>query len=82
MSEVTIKRSYPLPLGFCVTFQWGRAGTPRVPVVRQARARRKFLEAYAAVRREFFTEVAAVIGGAVLVVDTDGDEGIKPPTKQ
>jgi hypothetical protein len=46
----------------------------------------KFLAAYQAARREFFRDVAAVVGGGVLILDTDlkkqrGYEVIAPPTQ-
>jgi hypothetical protein len=47
---------------------------------------RKPLAAYHAARREFFEEVAAVVGGGVLILDADlkkicGHEIIVPPTQ-
>jgi hypothetical protein len=54
-----------------------------VPRINSRRHQRKFLEAYANARREFMTDVAATIGGGVLVVDTDGAfEVIAPPSRQ
>jgi len=86
----SLERTYSLPHGYSVTFssnpnqpfeaQW----SPDVPVIRKARQRAKFLEAYRVVRREFLNEVAATIGGNVLVVDTDRCmtcETILAPTK-
>jgi hypothetical protein len=51
-----------------------------------SRPQRKFRAAYQAARREFLEEVAAVVGGGVLILDTDlkkicGHEIIVPPTQ-
>jgi hypothetical protein len=46
-----------------------------VPLIRKARARRKFFEAYQAARRSFLEEVAAVIGGDALILDIPCAEG-------
>jgi hypothetical protein len=96
---VNIKRTFALPFGYRATFAWSltSAGSvdavavewrPTMPRIRKSRPRRKFIAAYQAARREFFTEVAAVAGGSVLVVDTDtnmerldGMETIEPPTR-
>jgi hypothetical protein len=68
-----IERKFSLPLGYRVTFCWQPGEhfqlrwSPDVPLIRNARARRKFFEAYQAARRSFLEEVAAVIGGDVLI---------------
>jgi hypothetical protein len=76
-----------LPCGYTATFSWDGsmhvAWEPSVPNIRSRRARHKFLQAYAAARREFMTGVAALLGGAVLIVDTDGaTEVVQPPSRQ
>jgi hypothetical protein len=60
--------------------------SPDQPRIRKPRPKGKFLAAYHAARREFFEEVAAVVGGGVLILDTDlkkicGHEIIVPPTQ-
>jgi hypothetical protein len=90
MTAPTLERAYSLPHGYSVTFSsnpgqpFEARWSPDVPTIRKARQRQKFLEAYRAVRREFLNEVAATIGGNVLVVDTDQHmtcETILAPTK-
>src|SRR5215208_3860522 len=88
-----IERCFDLPLGYRATFTWRCpfgplevCWSPNQPSIRRPRPRRKFLEAYQAARREFFKELALVVGGTVLVVDTDlktisGHEVIVPPMK-
>jgi hypothetical protein len=84
-----IKRSFDLPFGYRAEFEW-RDGcvevgwTPDLPHIKREKAQRKFQEAYEAARRSFFTEVAAVMGGPVLVADignAEGAEVIRPPAK-
>jgi hypothetical protein len=73
------KRTFVLPFGYAVTFCTPSRGggifdaewDPRVPVIRKARQRRKFTEAYKAARREFLQELASTLGAAVLVIDAD-----------
>jgi hypothetical protein len=73
-SEAT-ERKFSLPLGYRVTFCWQPGEhfqlrwCPDVPLIRKARAWRKFFEAYQAARRSFLEEVAAVIGGDVSILD-------------
>jgi len=88
-----IERSFDLPFGYRATFIWRHPSEPfevcwlpDLPRIRKPRPRRKFLVAYQAARREFFEEVGAVLGGKILVVDTDlktvcGHEVIVPPTQ-
>ena len=88
-----IERSFDLPFGHRATFVWRRPDEPfevrwwpDQPRIRKPRPQRKFLAAYQAARREFFEEVGAVLGGKILVVDTDlktvcGHEVIVPPTQ-
>lgn len=70
-------RTYRLPHGYSAEFSHSPARpldvhwSPAVPRIHKAREQRKFLEAYRAARREFVQEVAALIGGNVLIVDTD-----------
>jgi hypothetical protein len=72
-----IVRKFGLPLGFQATFYWlpGELGvrwSPDMPFIAKARARRKLFEAYQVARRSFLEEVAAVIGGDLLILDTSG----------
>jgi hypothetical protein len=88
-----IARAFDLRLGYRATFTWccpcgplEVCWSPNQPSIRRPRPRRKFLEAYQAARREFFKELAVVVGDTVLVVDTDlktisGHEVIVPPMK-
>jgi len=89
-SEIT--RSFALPQSYRVTFRWkppnefeiGWSPDPRR--MRKARAWQKLFAAYQAARREFLEEVAALIGGAVLVLDTNlkavvGTDIIHSPTR-
>ena len=73
--EHAVERKFSLPFGYEATFRWHRSGlttlwSPSVPFVRKTRARRKFFAAYQVVRRSFLEEVAAVVGGNVLILDT------------
>ena len=61
-------------------------GTPAFPRIRKHRAWQKFVAAYKKALRDFYTDVAATIGGAVIIVDTDlktvdGMELIPVPVK-
>ena len=88
-----IERTFDLPFGYRATFilrlPYGPLGvrwSPDHPRIRKPRPQREFRAAYQAARREFFEEVAAVVGGGVLIVDTDlkkicGHEIIVPPTQ-
>jgi hypothetical protein len=87
-----IERSFDLPFGYRATFIWRGPDepfevcwSPDLPRIRKPRPQRKFLAAYQTARREFFEEVAAVGGGAILVLDTDlmanRREVIVPPTQ-
>ena len=73
-----IERSFDLPFGYRATFMWRGADdaievnwSPDQPRIWKPRPQRKFLAAYQAARREFFEEVGAVVGGMILIVDTD-----------
>ena len=90
MSTLSLERTFPLPHGYRVTFccdagqSFEARWSPDVPKIRKPRQRHKFLQAYQAARRVFLQEVAANIGGSVLVVDTDRSmtcETILAPTK-
>jgi hypothetical protein len=88
-----IERSFNLPFGYRATFVWRRADepfevrwSPEQPRISKPRPQRKFLAAYQAARREFFEGVSAVLGGMILIVDTDlktvcGHDDIVPPTR-
>jgi hypothetical protein len=86
-----IKRSFDLPFGYSVTFVWcqDRAAAqwePAFPQISRPKAQRKFFEAYRVARQSFYAEVAAVLGGSVLVcdfgnADYDGVEVVSPPTR-
>lgn len=87
-----IARTYALPFGFVATFSWRDAHLqvdwkPHFPRLVKRSAQRKFLAAYQSARGDFYTDVAAMIGGSILIVDTDGKtidgtEVIVAPTKQ
>jgi|EndMetStandDraft_5_1072996.scaffolds.fasta_scaffold95895_4 hypothetical protein len=90
MTVPTLERDYSLPHGYSVTFSsnpgrpFEARWSPDVPRIRKPRQQHKFMEAYRAARREFLNEVAAIIGGNVLVIDTDEhltSETILAPTK-
>ena len=73
-----LRRTFHLPFGYRATFCW-RLGellevrwTPDRPLIRKERSQRKFFAAYQAARRSFLEEVAAVVGGNVLVIDVRG----------
>jgi hypothetical protein len=88
-----IERDLGLPFGYRATFifrcPYGPlevSWSPAQPRFRKPRPWQKFLAAYQTARREFFEEVAAVVGGGVLILDTDlkkicGHEIIVPPTQ-
>jgi hypothetical protein len=66
------QREFKLPFGYTATFHWPSGKIvwdPDFPRIRQPRAWRKLFEAYKAARRSFFEEVAALIGGNIMVVD-------------
>lgn len=84
-------RRFALPHGYEAEFRW-RDGhleiewSPAFPIIHKHRAWRKFVVAYQDVRREFYRDVAAIIGGNILIVDTDlktidGMEVISVPQK-
>jgi hypothetical protein len=78
-------RVVALPYGYTATFQW-RDGmhidwAPAAPRIQSARHRQKFLAAYRAARDGFIADVAAAIGGNVLVMDGETSV-VSPPTKQ
>jgi hypothetical protein len=89
-ADVVIDRCFDLPLGYRATFIWRcpfgpleGCWSPDQPCIRRPRPRRKFLEAYQAARRK---DLAVLVGGTVLVVDTDlktvsGHEVIVPRTQ-
>jgi hypothetical protein len=90
MPTSEIRRTVELPCGYTAVFQWPCEGgawlvtwEPEPPIVRRRRPMRKFMDAYRTARRDFLTEVAAVTGQSMAVVDLDGvNEVIQPPSKQ
>lgn len=86
-----LTRTYSLPFGFTVEFAWSADRLdvfwqPDVPRIRKPRPWRKLFNAYKDARRAFYEEVAALIGGTIMIVDTDlkkivGTEVIARPTK-
>ena len=73
-SNPALERKFILPFGYEATFHWRLDGLetrwcPDLPFIRKPRARRKFFAAYQVARRSFLKEVAAVVGGAVLILD-------------
>jgi hypothetical protein len=88
-----IERSFDLPFDYRATFIWRGPDepfevrwSPDQPRIRKPRPRRRFLGAYCNARREFLEEIAVVVGGTILIVDTDlktvcGHEVIVPPTQ-
>lgn len=90
--HASFSRRYSLPFGFTAMFSWRDAHlqidwTPHFPRIIKRRAWKKFVAQYQAARRDFYTDVAAVIDGNILIVDTDlqtidGMEVIAAPTKQ
>jgi hypothetical protein len=87
-----IERKFSLPFRYHATFRWHPGElfevhwAPDPPHIRGGRAQRKFFAAYQAARHAFLEEVAAIVGGSVLVVDTNlreivGTEIIRKPTR-
>jgi hypothetical protein len=82
-TNAPLRHTAVLPHGFRATFEWEPPPArpdvfamnvrwhPGVPHIHSARHRRKFLAAYQAARREFLTMIATIIGGNVLVADTN-----------
>jgi hypothetical protein len=74
---VSLNRVFRLPHGFMVRFSYSEAAGlaadwhPYLPTIWSPRARRKFLAAYDAARNSFLEEIAQLIGGTVLVTDTN-----------
>jgi hypothetical protein len=80
-----IEHTARLPHGYTATFRWHDRQTPTavewtpgVPRILSNRARRKFWQAYAAARRAFMTDVAAVLGGVVVIADVTGEVELIP----
>jgi hypothetical protein len=78
-----------LPHGYTATFSYQLHATdkvrvqwePATPVIRSPKHRRKFFEAYAHERRKFWQQVASEMGGAVLIVDTNGEFEVVLPSR-
>jgi hypothetical protein len=74
---VSLNRTFQLPHGFMVRFSYNEAvglaadWHPYLPTIWSPRARRKFLAAYDAARNSFLQEIAQLVGGDVLVADTN-----------
>ena len=88
----SITRTYASLFGYAATFSWQPDGlnvslTSDPPVIRKPRPQRKFFEAYKTARRQFFEEVAAIVGGNILIIDSPdlqrvvGSEVIDAPTR-
>jgi hypothetical protein len=73
-----IERNFELPFGYRATFIWHHpygplkvCWMPDQPRILKPRARRRFLGAYCNARREFLEKIAFVVGGTILIADTD-----------
>jgi hypothetical protein len=73
-----IERNFDLPFGYRVTFTYhhhfGRLNvcwTPDQPRVHKPHPRRRFIGAYCNAKREFLEEIAVIVGGTILISDTD-----------
>lgn len=81
-------RTSALPFGCTVTFRWSANSLsvewePTIPALRSQRARSQFLRAYQEARNDFLRDVATMLGGNVLVIDTNGDvAAVRPGTRQ
>ncbi|RWG80225.1 MAG: hypothetical protein EOQ69_21655 [Mesorhizobium sp.] len=81
-------RAFSLPYGATVTFSWRPDGLDRVidpkpPAHLSARRQRRFLRAYQEARARFLRDVATMLGGTVVVADTEGAvDVIEPETRQ
>lgn len=77
-----IERKFSLPFGYQAKFCWcsgelcGVRWFPNTPLIHKARAQRKFFAAYQVARRSFLEEVAAVIGGHILILDKSGLQNV------
>jgi hypothetical protein len=87
---ISHRHTFKLPFGYTATFSFPSGEIycdPDFPRIRKPRAWRKFFDAYKAARRSFFEEVAAVMGGRVMIVDTAdletvlGTDIIRPPVR-
>jgi hypothetical protein len=73
-----LTRTFQLPFGYRATFCCRHGGlievcwSPEQPFIRKARSQRKFFAAYQAARRSFLEEVAALVRGTVLIIDSGG----------
>ncbi|MER8570633.1 hypothetical protein NKH19_00740 [Mesorhizobium sp. M1338] len=82
------RRRVTLPHGYEVEFAFGSSGLsrkwyPARPVFRSHRAGRRFLDAYRDARADFLRDVATMLGGTVVVADTEGEvDVIEPETRQ
>lgn len=76
-AEGVIERAFDLPLGYCATFIWRGSDKsievhwlPDLPHIRKPRLQRKLLAAYETARRDFFEDVAAVVGRKISILGT------------
>ena len=87
-----LKRSFNLPFGYAATFVWAGDGAlmvcwePGPPQIRNERAQRQFFKAYKAARQDFYTEIAALVGGACMIIDVgnkkyEGVEVVRAPVQ-
>jgi hypothetical protein len=81
------QRSFKLPFGYSAVFEYGPEGTSCVILpcpadIRSSRARRRYIAAYRAVRRDFLTDIATLLNGPIIVADQMGVEVIMPRTPQ
>ncbi|RJT36220.1 hypothetical protein D3227_21210 [Mesorhizobium waimense] len=77
-------RRVALTHGYEVEFTAGASGLSRVwypapPVFRSRRAGRRFLEAYRAARNDFVRDMATMLGGTIVVCDTEGAVNVIEP---
>ncbi|RWH76853.1 MAG: hypothetical protein EOQ86_19690 [Mesorhizobium sp.] len=82
------RRRVTLTHGYEVEFAVGSFGLsrkwyPACPVFRSRRAGRRFLEAYRKARADFLRDLATMLGGPVVVADTEGEVAVvEPETRQ
>ncbi|RWL98943.1 hypothetical protein [Mesorhizobium sp.] len=85
--SVCHQRAFRLPFGAKVTFSWGAEGFDRVidpkpPTDLSPRQRQRFLKAYLAARQDFLSDLAAMLGGPVAILDEMGLHTSRPEARQ